>query len=156
MVKSARKAAAAALLCMMALLATSCATIARWGDEGTARQVADLVNAGDAQKLATLSGLPFMVDGEVVVIASDVADFWAGIVKSGYRVEGETLDTGTAVDASSYKLFADTMEARSFFSQYVKDGGRVLDLTTAKGTHIRLLVKSEWFSWKIIGWKGPF
>ena len=71
-------------------------------------------------------------------------------------MDGASLDSGTAVTPGSYSLFADTMEVKSFFSRYVKDGGRILELTTGSGTHIRLLIRNEWFSWKIVGWKGPF
>ena len=48
------------------------------------------------------------------------------------------------------------MEVKAFFSRYVKSGSRVLELTTGAGAHILLLMKSEWFSWKIVGFKGPF
>jgi hypothetical protein len=48
------------------------------------------------------------------------------------------------------------MEVKSFFTRYVKDGGRILDLATSDGRHIRLLTKSDFFSGKIIGFKGPF
>ncbi len=56
----------------------------------------------------------------------------------------------------SYQKFADTMEVKAFFSRYVKSGSRILELNTASGTHVLLLVKSDWFTWKIIGFKGPF
>ena len=120
------------------------------------RQVADLINSGDSVQLASHSESPFLLDGEIVPLPADVASFWQGIAKAGYRVEGAALDRGAPVGADSYKDFADTMEVKSFFSRYVKDGARVLELTTSAGTHIRLLTRSRWFSWKILGFKGPF
>jgi hypothetical protein len=153
---SMRKTLPTIVLCVAMIFVSSCASLQRSWDQGAVRQTADLINAGDAQKLASVSASPFILDGEVVVLPADVAGFWTGILKAGFRVEAASLDTGTAVGADSYRQFADTMEVRSFFARYVKDGARILDLSTAAGTHIRLLVRSDWFSWKILGWKGPF
>jgi hypothetical protein len=143
-------------VCAATLVLGSCASLQRSFDEGDIRQVVDLINSGQSQKLTALSMTPFLVDGEVVVLPADVAGFWAGIVKAGFRVDGAALDSGTAVAADSYSLFARTMEVKSFFSRYLKEGGRVLDFATGGGKHVRLLIKNEWFSWKIVGWKGPF
>jgi hypothetical protein len=145
-----------AAVCAAALVLGSCASLQRSFDEGDIRQVVDLINSGQPQKLAAMSTTPFLVDGEVVVLPADMAGFWTGIVKAGYRVDGAALDSGTAVTADSYSLFAGTMEVKAFFSRYVKEGGRILELTTSNGRHIRLLLKKEWFSSKIVGWKGPF
>jgi hypothetical protein len=151
-----RKALIAAVACAAVFFITSCASIQRSWDQGAVGQTAELINSGGAQKLYAMSASPFIIDGEVVPLTADVAGFWAGIVKAGFRVDTATLDTGTAVAADSYRQFADTMEARSFFARYVKDGARILDFTTATGAHIRLLVRSDWFSLRILGWKGPF
>jgi len=151
-----KKALAVAAIGTVALLVGSCASLQRSWDQGEVKQVADLINAGQAQELADLSASPFIVDGEVVVLPSDVAGFWTGILKAAFRVDSAALDTGSAVTATSYRQFADTMEVRSFFSRYVKDGARILELTTGSGSRIRLIVRSDWFSWKILGWKGPF
>jgi hypothetical protein len=148
------------LLPIVALLASvalaSCASIQLSQDRGTVRQVADLINSGDSARLASLSASPFLLDGEIVPLAGDVASFWQGIAKAGFRVEGAALEKGAPVGPESYKDFADTMEVRSFFSQYVKNGARVLELTTSAGARIRLLTRSQWFSWKILAFKGPF
>ena len=138
-----------------ALALASCASIQRSQDQGMVRQVAELINSGDSARLATLSATPFLLDGEIVPLPADVASFWQGIAKAGFRVEGAALDRGVPVAADSYKDFADTMEVKSFFSRYVKNA-RVLDLTTSAGRHLRLLTRSQWFSWKILGFKGPF
>jgi hypothetical protein len=156
MVPSRIKLMAPVLACAAALTLASCATFQRWGDEGAVTQVARDINAGKAQALISMSVTPFLVDGEIVPIASDVAEFWNGIVKAGFRVDSAALDNGTAVGPESYNQFASSMEVKSFFSRYVKSGSRVLKLVTGSGAHVLLLVKSDWFSWKILGFKGPF
>jgi hypothetical protein len=109
-----------------ALLLTSCASIQRSRDEGEVRQLADLINSGQPQKLYSISGTPFLLDGEIVPLPEDVSAFWTGIVKAGFRVQGAALESGVPVTAESYRQFADTMEVNSFFSRYVKDDARIL------------------------------
>jgi hypothetical protein len=147
---------ARAIACAIVFALASCATLQRWGDEGAIKQVVADINAGKSQSLAAMSVAPFLVDGEIVAIGSDVSDFWAGIVKAGFKIDGATLDQGTAVGPESYRQFAATMEVKAFFNRYVKKGSRILELTTGAGTHVLLMMKQDWFAWKIIGFKGPF
>jgi len=139
-----------------AVALASCASLQRSWDEGNGAMVADLINTGQPAKLAVMSVMPFLLDGEIIALRGDVAAFWEGIVKAGFKIEGATLEQGTAVITASYRAFANTMEVKSFFSQYVKDGSRILDLRTSSGKHVLLLFRDAWFSKTILGFKGPF
>jgi hypothetical protein len=77
-------------------------------------------------------------------------------VKAGYKVEGSELERGQPASADSYRVFADTMEAKAFFARYVKKGARVLELSTGDGRKIVLLVRDTLFSRTLYGFKGPF
>lgn len=146
----------AAAACAMLLALSSCASLQRSSDQGAVKDVADLINAGQAQKLAAMSVTPFLVDQEIVPLKADVASFWDGVAKAGFRVDGAALEEAAATDANSYTQFANTMEVKSFFSRYVKKGTRVLRMSTSGGSRILLLVQSDWFSRKLVGFKGPF
>jgi hypothetical protein len=147
----------ATLLAMAAaLLLSSCASLQRAQDEGDVRQIADLVNAGQAQKLAALSASPFLLDGEIIVLPADTNSFWEGIAKAGFKTPGASLDAALPVGSQSYLEFASTMEVKSFFSRYAKDGARLLRMSTNEGKRILILARHEWFSWRILGWKGPY
>jgi hypothetical protein len=117
--------------------------------------VAGFINGGDAKSLTAMSVSPFLVDGEIVPLPADVAAFWAGIVQAGFKVDGAALDMGTAVSADSFKQFAGTTEVRFWFSRYAK-GSRVISLTASDGRHVLLVARPDWFSWKLLGFKGPF
>jgi hypothetical protein len=146
-----------ALGCACAALFTlvSCATLQRNADEGFVRNVAGLVNAGNATALSSLSEVPFLVDGEIVPLPEDVASFWSTAVKAGFRIDAAALDSGTPVDAESWRAFADTAEVRFWFSRYAKDA-RVIALTMTGGRHALLVARPSWFSWKLLGFKGPY
>ena len=118
--------------------------------------VARLINDGQGQALAAMSSTPFLVDGEIVAMKPDVATFWSGIIKAGFKVDGATLTQGAPLTADSYKQFADTMEVKSFFSQYVKKDARILELRTATAGDRILLIFRDSYSKTIYGFKGPF
>jgi hypothetical protein len=48
------------------------------------------------------------------------------------------------------------MEVKAFFRKYLKRNARLLELRTAEGRRILLLVSRSWFSRMIHGFKGPF
>ncbi len=140
-----------------ALLLSSCATFQRSWDQGNVEMVAGLINDGQGQKLAAMSSTPFLVDGEIVAMKPDVSTFWNGIIKAGFKVEGATLTQGTPLSDQSYKQFADTMEVKSFFAQYVKKGARILEMRTATaGDRILLILGVSGNTRTIYGFKGPF
>jgi hypothetical protein len=143
-----------ALAAVLAL--SSCASIQQAQDRGRVGQIAELINAGSAEKLAAMSAVPFLLDQEIVPLRQDIESFWKDAVKAGFKVEGPALEKGTPVTADSYRSFADTMEARTFFSKYVKKGARVLELSTSGGRRIVLLVRDTLFSRTLYGFKGPF
>jgi hypothetical protein len=139
------------------LLLSSCASFQRGWDQGNVDMVAKLINSGQGQKLAAMSATPFLVDGEIVALKPDVASFWNGIVKAGFKVEGATLTQGAPITEESYKQFAGTMEVKSFFMQYVKKDARILELRTAtSGDRILLIFRDSWGTKTIYGFKGPF
>jgi hypothetical protein len=144
---------AAACAAVMAL--ASCASLQHSWDQGNVENVAKLINDGQSARLAAMSATPFLVDGEIVPLKADVAGFWEGIIKAGYKVQGPALGEAAPVNPDSYKQFADTMEVKSFFAQYVKKNTRVLELRTANG-RILLIIRDSWFSKTIHGFKGPF
>ncbi len=151
-----RKFAGAALATALILL-SSCASFQHAWDQGNVEMIARLINDGQGQKLSAMSATPFLVDGEIVALKPDVAAFWNGIVKAGFRVEGATLTQGTALTDESYKQFADTMEVKAFFSRYVKKDARILELrTSTSGDRILLIFRDSWSTKTIYGFKGPF
>ena len=148
-----------ALACVSSVILAlaSCASIQRAQDQGNVQAVARLINEKQPQKLAAMSSTPFLVDGEIVALKADVASFWSGIVRAGFRVEEATLNQGSALTAESYKQFADTMEVRTFFAQYVKKDARILEMrTSTSGDRILLIFRDSGFSKTIYGFKGPF
>ncbi len=143
------------ILVLAALLAlASCTTLQR--DERRVESIARLVNAGQAEQLAAISTLPFLLDQEILVLPQDVAFFWKSMLAAGYRLEEPQLERGSAIGPDSYREFRDSMEVRTFFKKYLKRGTRLLELRTSDEHRVLLLVRSTAFSRQISGFKGPF
>ena len=139
------------------ILLASCASLQHSWDQGNVQTVAALINEGQADKLAAMSAVPFLVDGEIVTLKPDVASFCTGIVKAGFKVEGATLVQAAPLAAESYRQFADTREVKTFFAQYVKKDARVLELGTSQsGKKILLIFGDSSFKKTIYGFKGPY
>ncbi|HET6485615.1 MAG TPA: hypothetical protein VFH83_04300 [Spirochaetia bacterium] len=133
-----------------------CASLQRSVDQGDVREVTDLINSGQAAKLSAMSATPFLLDGEIVALRSDVAALWDNVVKAGFRLSDAGLARSVAVAADSYREFAGTLEVKAFFDSQVKPGTRILELRTAEGTRVLLLLRDAWFKRTLIGFKGPY
>jgi len=151
-----RKLAGAALAAALILLA-SCASLQRSRDQGNVETVASLINEGRADTLTAMSSVPFLIDGEIVTLKPDIASFWTGIVKAGFKVEGAVLTQAAPLAPASYTQFADSMEVKAFFAQYVKKGARLLEMGTSQsGKKILLLFGDTSPRKTIYGFKGPY
>ena len=144
-----------AAVCAAAIALASCASLQRSWDQWNVENVATLIDTGQSARLAAMSTTPFLVDGEIVLMKADVAGFWNGIIKAGFKIEGPVLQSGQPLTANSYKQFADTMEVKSFFGQYARKGSRLLELKTSAGKSILLIVRDS-YSRTIQGFKGPY
>lgn len=133
-----------------------CASLQRSVDQGDVRQVTDLINSGQSAKLSAMSATPFLLDGEIVALRSDVVTLWDTVVKAGFRLSDASLARSIAVTADSYREFAGTMEVKAFFDSQVKQGTRILELHTADGVRVLLLLRDAWFKRTLIGFKGPY
>ena len=135
---------------------TGCASLQRSVDQGDVRQVTDLINSGQAAGLSAMSATPFLLDGEIVALRSDVATLWDNVAKAGFHLTDASLARSVAVSADSYREFAGTMEVKAFFDSQVKPGARILELRTADGARVLLLLRDAWFKRTLIGFKGPY
>ncbi len=143
------------VLALAALVAlATCATLQQ--DQHRVEKLAQLMNRGQADRLAAMSTVPFLLDQEILVLPQDVAYFWRSVLAAGYRLEEPQVERGSAVGQDSYREFRDSMDVRTFFKKYVKKGTRLLELKTGDGRRVLLLVRGGTLSRRICGFKGPY
>jgi len=129
----------AAITGLIALIVASCSTIPFAQRPQNAQRVIDLFNAGDVQTLDNISQVPFLFNGEIVELKSDVDVIWTNLVKSGLKLTEAQVASAAAIDPASYKQFADTMEVRVFFQKYLPKGTAIVHVTFKGGSFDLLL-----------------
>ena len=139
----------------LCLVLAACATFAPRRYERAAEQVVGLVNSGQAAELTRMSRAPFLLDGELLLLASDVAAFWDGVSKAGFRVDPSAAVTAMPVDSQTYVRFASTMEVRTFFESYVSKKGSLVVLEAGRTRILLLLDRGKGGRTLILGFKGP-
>jgi hypothetical protein len=144
------------LLGALCLTLASCATFSPKRYERSAAGVVALVNLGKAADLAAMSRTPFVLDGELLLLPSDVSDFWQGALKAGLRIDPAAAVAAVPLDADSYKRFASSMEVRTFFQKYVSNAkGSLVALEDGKSRILLLLERDKKGRMLIVGFKGP-
>jgi hypothetical protein len=142
-------------LALLCVALAACATFAPRRYERAAEQIAGLVNSGQAAELARMSRAPFLLDGELLLLERDVATFWDGVTRAGFRIDPSATATATPVDAQTYIRFASTMEVKTFFQSYVSKKGFVVELDAGRARILLLLDRGKGGRTQIVGFKGP-
>lgn len=129
----------AVFIALLALLVASCSTIPFAQRPQNAQRVIDLFNAGDIQRLDAISHVPFLFNGEIVELKSDVNVIWTNLLKSGLKLTDAQVATAAPIGTDSYRQFADTMEVKVFFQKYLPKGTAIVHVTFKDGSFDLLL-----------------
>ena len=132
-----------------------CATFAPRRFERSAGRIIGLVNSGQAAELASMSQTPFLLDGELMLLDRDVAELWSGMIKAGIKIGPAASVKALPLDGESFKRFASTMEAKTFFEKYVSDRGSLVVLQAGSSRILLLLERGKRGRTLIVGFKGP-
>ena len=65
-----------------------------------------LINAGQREKLASMSATLFLAERDIVFIKPDIAAFWNGIVKTGFKVITLAISSFFAVSGGNTHMAA--------------------------------------------------
>ena len=143
------------LLGALCVALAGCATFAPKRFERSAERIIGLLNSGQAVELAKLSQTPFLLDGELLLLDGDVAGFWTGVAKAGFRIDPAASVKAVPLDSESFKRFASTMEAKAFFEKYVSERGSLVVLEAGRSRILLLLERGKMGRTLIVGFKGP-
>jgi hypothetical protein len=121
----------------------------------SAENIIEHINKGNADRLAEITQTPFLLDGEIIILGSDVKSFWQNIVKADFKVGDPTLIEAVPADEDTYQEFARSMEVETYFKKYISDKGHVIVIETDKFKLLLLMDRIERDRLRIIGFKGP-
>ena len=138
-------------LAAVTLALASCASgIVRRGTPA----VLEMINAGDATALADVSTAPFMLDDELLVRATDVAEFWELAGAAGLRIDALSIDVAP-IDPET-GAYADTMDVRTFLTHKLPRRARLVRVVTPEGSVLLLMEPAPGGAVPLVhGFKGP-
>ena len=77
------------LFCVLIiLLLTGCSGFKVKKYTGKADSIIGQINTGNTEKLISNTGMPFLLDKEIVIMDRDIKDFWTNIINAGFKITG--------------------------------------------------------------------
>ena len=143
-----------AVMTVVAALA-SCATVPVSQREGRVEALVEELNTADIERLAELSARPFLFDGEIVILESDLNTMWTNLRAAGFAFDAATLDELGPVDEDTYRAFGDSMDVRAWFDRYAAEDAGLAAVRTTHGTFLILTGDRDGRTPRIFGFTGP-
>ena len=141
------------IIVLIAVLA-GCATLEQRLSQA-AEDVIDMINEGRANDLAQMTLTPFLLDGEIIILDSDMRDFWATLIEAGFEIGSPVLTETVPAQEDTFRWFADTKEVQSFFEKYATEECHVVIVESESLRFLFLMDRPGGKESKIIGFKGP-
>lgn len=137
----------------MVFLAASCTTTPYAQREDNVQKVIDLINEGEAEALMAQSRLPFLFDGEILMLERDVRNMWENLAGADFSMKNAEHEYIGPAGRYSYPPFADSMEVRTFFKKYLPEKSSIVRITADNGEFFLLLGPRDETAPTIIGYR---
>ncbi len=137
------------------LLVVACATVPPAQQEEAVAETLSLIDEADAQTLTEASARPFLLDGEIVELSTDVHALWRGLREGDFVLGDFRIQSVDAVDGESYLRFADNQEVEWFFEQHVGEEARLVTVRGRAATYLFLMDGDRNGAPYIRGFTGP-
>jgi hypothetical protein len=136
------------------LIMGSCATGSTVHTEKEIFNLTDAINNGKAASMG-LAEAPFLFDGEILFLQNHLTALWQNLYAAGFRLYDAKIIRNETLRGDSYREFADTMDAKTFFTKYLDGNTSLVEIRALSGTWIFLLDKGEVNGYpRIRGFKG--
>jgi len=121
---------------LVILLAASCTTVPVSQRDNRVERLIEELNTADMDRLMELSARPFLLDGEIIVLESDLQMMWTNLRDAGFTFRSATLEDLGPVTDTTYRSFADTMDVRVWFEKYAAEDAALARISTSHGTFL--------------------
>ena len=140
---------------LIALFAASCTTVPVAQRDGRVDKLLEELNTAEIDRVMALSARPFLLDGEIVVLEGDVRMMWTNLREVGFTFDSATIEELGPVDDTTYRSFADTMDARVWFDKYAAEDAGLARVDTTHGTFLIVTGGKVGRVPQIYGFTGP-
>ncbi len=115
----------------------SCTTYSQ--RKSSSDKVIDLVNTKNSALLSSATSLPFLFDGEIIMLEKDSSMIWQNINNAGFNFEEIIEVESIPVSAGGYLFFANTMEVKTWFEKYLPKKASLLKISCKNGLYYMIL-----------------
>ena len=127
------------LMIPISFLIISCTSVPYSQWDSSAEKVVDLINHPGEEYLEEISSNPFLFDGEIIVLDKDISMIWNNLNRSRFGFKNGVIAETVPVGADDYKMFADTMEVKTYFSKYLPEDAAIVKVESDYGLFYLLL-----------------
>lgn len=137
------------------LLITSCGSLPYQQSEDDVYAVVDALSGGDSDELLMNSQVPFLLNGEIIMMKDHLDTFWDVLSENGFVLSNPLILANRALEEGDSLLFAKTQEVAFFFEKYTNQDTSFVELHTDQGGFYLLLGRRDKGISRLIGIKGP-
>ena len=140
---------------LILILAASCTTVPVSQRDNRVEALITELNTADIDRLMELSARPFLLDGEIIILESDVQMMWTNLRDVGFTFDAATIEELGPVTDTTYTRFADTMDVRVWFQKYAAEDAGLARVSTSHGTFLIITGDRLKRTPYIFGFTGP-
>ena len=137
------------------LLFTGCTTLNVNEQEAGINKIIDLINKGESERLIASSKIPFIYDGEIILLKKDIILIWKGLSEAGFSINAPRVHAISYVDENTYMFFTPSMDGKVFFKRHLPKKTIITTLATQEGRYYFLTGSKKNGVMTIFGMKGP-
>jgi hypothetical protein len=121
---------------LILIFAASCTTVPVSQRDNRVETLITELNTADIDRLMELSARPFLFDGEIIILESDLQMMWTNLRDVGFTFDAATIEELGPVTDTTYLQFADTMDVRVWFQKYAAEDAALARVSTSHGTFL--------------------
>jgi hypothetical protein len=137
------------------LLLTGCTTFNVKDREAGIYKIIDFINNGESEKLVTSSRIPFLYDGEIILLQKDIRLIWNTLSESNFSIKDPEITAMDNIDEQTYTVFTTSMEGKVFFKRHLPKKTVITTVSAKNGTYYFLTGGDKKSGVTIFGMKGP-
>jgi hypothetical protein len=120
----------------------SCASLQYVQKDEDVLKLIELINRGESETLTKLSLVPFLLDGEILMLKGDAGRLWENLKNSGFRLNGAAVAAIEPVSDTSFSTFSDSMEVEVYFKKYVPESAKIAHVE-AEGVSCTMILNGK-------------
>jgi hypothetical protein len=140
---------------LLLLMVAGCATFSLKDEERGFTTVINLINDDHSDTLASISTVPFLFDGEILLVKQDVEVLWKNAIAAGFELPKPQIVDIEPAKPDMASIFSDSKEVAVFFKKYLPKNAVFASVKSDNGEYLFILGERISGVPRIVAFKGP-